>query len=312
MQGVSIIIAVKRRRKAEKSKSLATVQHGELWGSRSRKYDALWEGSLPSLVPTELPNNAPQFAFVERDYVLQVDYDLGFSVTDLMPTNVTGIVSMGDNFIIKPTQTELIQNIQFLLQSGCSASDLTARFGLGKNYADWVVEGRSKLEFDETKIVPIAYRPFDTFWTYFDNKLLWRWREKIMRSLIDKPNVAMAICRQGVGEDWANVFVSNLIGDDSYVSNRSRERGYFCPLYLYPEEGTLETSARVNFDPKIYAEIRERAGLNQKPSPLAGGEGAAPAAEGEGGDGAAPSPAATKLGPSYTRPSPSLAPSPAR
>jgi Type ISP C-terminal specificity domain/N-6 DNA Methylase len=292
MQGVAIIVAVKHRQKSKESKELAKVRHGDLWGSRANKYEALWDGRLSTIVPTELPNNGPQFAFVERNYVLQIDYDRGFSVTDLMPANVTGVVSMGDNFIIKSMQTELIQNIQFLLQSGCSASDLTARFGLGKNYADWVVEGRSKLEFDETKIVPIAYRPFDTFWTYFDNKLLWRWREKIMRSLIDKPNVAMAICRQGVGEDWANVFVSNLIGDDSYVSNRSRERGYFCPLYLYPEEGTLETERRVNFDPKIYAEITERAGLYESSPSTCDGEvagGAKAATDGGDADAAGPS-----------------------
>ena len=33
------------------------------------------------------------------------------------------------------------------------------------------------------------------------------------------------------------------------------------PLYLYPEEGTLETERRVNFDPKIYAAICAKAGL---------------------------------------------------
>lgn len=34
------------------------------------------------------------------------------------------------------------------------------------------------------------------------------------------------------------------------------------PLYLYPESGSLETERRVNFDPKIYAEIRAKAGLS--------------------------------------------------
>lgn len=33
------------------------------------------------------------------------------------------------------------------------------------------------------------------------------------------------------------------------------------PLYLYPEEGTLDQSIRVNFDPKLYTRIREAAGL---------------------------------------------------
>jgi len=33
------------------------------------------------------------------------------------------------------------------------------------------------------------------------------------------------------------------------------------PIYLYPEEGTLDQSTRVNFEPKLYARIREAAGL---------------------------------------------------
>ena len=52
-------------------------------------------------------------------------------------------------------------------------------------------------------------------------------------------------------------------------------------------EGTLETSACVNFDTKIYAEIRERAGLLR---PLPSGEGGAAIAAGGEGDQAAEAP----------------------
>lgn len=52
-----------------------------------------------------------------------------------------------------------------------------------------------------------------------------------------------------------------MMGDDSFVSNRSKERGYFTPLYILPEEGTLDQTIRVNFDPKLYAQIRKAAGL---------------------------------------------------
>ena len=82
-----------------------------------------------------------------------------------------------------------------------------------------------------------------------------------MQHLLDGQNLALAICRQCVDDNWANVFLADKIGDDSYVSNRSKERGYYFPLYLYPEPGTLDTERRVNFDPKIYAAICAAAGL---------------------------------------------------
>ncbi len=261
MQGVAIIVAVKHRRNGKAPKPLAEVRHGELWGTRDGKYAHLWDGTTASLAATLLPHKAPQHPFVLRDYDVEAEYAKGFSVAELMPANVTGIVTMGDGFIIADSPMHLKENIDYLLNSGCSAAELKARFGLGKNYADWVVSGRSKVTLDEARIVPISYRPFDTRSTYFDNKLLWRWRENVMQHLKDRDNMAIAVCRQGVGKEWANVFIANLIGDDSYVSNRSKERGYFCPLYLYPEEGTLDQTIRVNFDPKLFAEIREAAGL---------------------------------------------------
>ena len=76
------------------------------------------------------------------------------------------------------------------------------------------------------------------------------------------------------------------------------------PLYLYPEEGTLETERRVNFDPKIYAQIREKAGLSQNPSPPAG-EGGAPL--GAGGEGVRQSPPSDLGASPPTTPSPSAA-----
>jgi Type ISP C-terminal specificity domain len=61
---------------------------------------------------------------------------------------------------------------------------------------------------------------------------------------------------------------------------------------LYPEEDTLalrqaQDERRVNFDPKIYAEIRARAGL--KPSPLQGRGRSSEAAGGKGASDSGPS-----------------------
>lgn len=259
--GVAIIIAVKHRRHGKDPKPLAELRHGELWGTRDAKGKALWDADVSTASPEILAVKAPQYAFVPRDHELAEQYQKGFSIADLMPENVTGIVTMGDGFIIADDADALKENIEYLLKSSCNASDLKAKFDLGKNYAEWVMGNRTGLEFNLDKLTSIAYRPFDVRLTYFDNRLIWRWREKVMRNLVDGNNVSLAVCRQGVGEGWANVFISNLIGDDSYVSNRSKERGYFAPLYLYPEEGTLYQHIRINFEPKLYARIRKAAGL---------------------------------------------------
>ena len=48
-QGVAIIVAVKHHRNATMPKPLAEVRHGELWGSREAKGNALWERELSEL-----------------------------------------------------------------------------------------------------------------------------------------------------------------------------------------------------------------------------------------------------------------------
>lgn len=257
MQGVAIILAVKKRRVGKAPKPLAEIRHGELWGTRDGKYAQLWDGTAASLVSTPLPHKAPQHPFVLRDYDLEAEYTKGFSVAELMPANVTGIVTMGDGFIIADSPAQLKANIDHLLNSGCSAAELKARYGLGKNYADWVVDGRSKLTLDEALIVPISYRPFDSRWTYFDNRLLWRWRESVMRHLTKPCNFDLMMTRQTKDE------IGALVGDSiaAHKAFSAYDITYNMPLYLYPEQGTLDQSIRVNFDPKLYAQIRKAAGL---------------------------------------------------
>lgn len=262
MQGVAIIIAVKHKAKGNSPKQLAEVRHGELWGTRDGKYAQLWDGTTASLVATPLPHKAPQHPFVLRDYDVEADYAKGFSVAELMPANVTGIVTMGDGFIIADTPAQLKANIDYLLNSGCSAAELKVRYGLGKNYADWAVDGRSKLILDEALIVPISYRPFDSRWTYFDNRLLWRWRESVMRHLTKSSNFNLMMTRQT--KDEIGALVCDSIAAHKAFS--AYDITYNMPLYLYPEEGTLDQTIRVNFDPKLYAKLRDAAGLTGPPA----------------------------------------------
>ena len=257
MQGVSIVIAVKRRACHGSDKSLASVFHGELWGNRELKYEALWQSRSQDLSATPLTPDTKQYPFVPRSSFHDDIYNHGFHMTDLMRENVTGIVTMGDGFILAESPNEIRSNIEYLQSPSSTASHLKTLFNLGKNYADWVFSTRSKLQFDASKIVPISYRPFDSRWTYFDNKLLWRWRESVMRHMVNHPNFDLMLTRQTKDEVGALV-TQNIAAHKAFSAY---DITYNFPLYLYPEEGTLDPTIRVNFDPKLYAQIREAAGL---------------------------------------------------
>lgn len=258
-QGVALIVAV---RNPSKTSSIGVVRHGELWGSRDAKNNALWEGTLASLSSTLLPTKAELFDFVVRSAESAV-YEAGFSVPELMPANVTGIVTMGDGFIVADSPGSLRTNLDYFLASGCSEEDLKSRFALGKNYAKWALGNRESIVLESRRIVPIAYRPLDTRWTYFDNKLLWRWREDIMRHMVDRPNFNLMLTRQTKDEVGALV-VDSIAAHKAFSAY---DITYNFPLYLYPQEreqhdAFAATQRTLNFDPKLYTAICNAAGID--------------------------------------------------
>ena len=139
-------------------------------------------------------------------------------------------------FVMDENKNVVAERVQKLARGEYNEAALNTEFGLGKNYAKFVLSNCAKLEFDEKKLIQLNYRPFDICWTYFDNKVLWRWRENVMKHFL-KDNLALGYCRQIVSEIFSHIFVANNMMDDSFVSNKSRERGYCAPLYLYREDG---------------------------------------------------------------------------
>ena len=261
-QGVAIIIAVKKGG-AGKDKPLAKVFHGDLWGTRSGKYDALREAGVKAKHFEPLSLQAPQYVMTRRDYALEEAYLEGFGVQELMPVNSVGIVTARDALTIDMDKGELWRRVQDF--AALPVEEAREKYQLGKDVRDWQVgwaQADVKQNFSEDRVVPIAYRPFDTRWTCYTGNsrgFICYPRDEVMRQLNGVSNMALSICRQSGVNEWAHISCVQTIVDDSYVSNRSKERGYALPLYLYPEEGSLDQTRRVNFDPKIWRKLRELA-----------------------------------------------------
>lgn len=253
-QGVAIIIAVKKR---GQSKGLAEVHHGDLWGGREEKYQALNAGYIGKLMPQRLDCAAPQFAFVPRNLDLVEQYQRGFGVQEFMPTNTTGIVTMGDGFAIAETPEQLRSNLVDLIENENTEASLKAKYELGKNYAEWILGNRAVLAKEKLECVSICYRPFDTRVTYFDNRILWRWRENVMRNMFQE-NMAFSFTRtvEG-GRAFADALVFNH--PITHHSLSIKEVNILSPLYLYPSEQDLDQSRRVNFDEKLYQRLQKLA-----------------------------------------------------
>lgn len=256
LQGVSIIVAVKRK---QPGVGLADVFHSDLWGSRSSKYDWLWQGGAPS---TKLDVREPNYSFVPRENDLEAVYRDGFYLADLMPTNSVGIVTARDALTIDMDKSLLWQRVQDF--SVLDADAAREKYQLGPDAQDWkakdaIADVAAKLS--EKKLTQVTYRPFDHRWTYYTGTARGfhcRPRSEVMQHLVSAENLALIVPKQ-TKEQVGGLATKYLSGHKSFSAY---DISSIFPLYLYPEEGTLETERRVNFDPKIYAEIRERAGLS--------------------------------------------------
>lgn len=265
MQGVAIIIGVKHRQIGKQAKPLAEVRHGELWGSREAKGAALWDGAMPELARTVLPHKAPAHPFVARDYDVETEYAKGFSVAELMPLNSNGIVTARDELTIDMDREALWNRVQdFTLTD---AETLRTRYDLGKDVQDWSV-ARAKADvianLSPSQLVPIAYRPFSQNWTYYTGTsrgFQCRPRNEVMKNYVGHVNLGLLTSKGVKDRTYRHVFVTTAVSEAIFLSGTTASNAMNLPLYLHPEEGTLDQTIRVNFDPKLYAQIREAADL---------------------------------------------------
>lgn len=279
-QGVCIAIMVRKSDKARQRKRgannkipLALLRHYEFWGSRSGKSESLHSGSLADLAWADPAPSDPYYFFVPKDLSLQSQYDEGFSIVDLMPAKVTGVITARDGLAIDFDDSAASDKLDRFIDPTRSDSEVRAEFFGGRanpkpgDTRAWnMSDARRKLAAMEMGALlrPIAYRPFDKRVIAYTPLLVDWGREAFMRHILDRPNIALVTCRQGVGSTWDNAFVADTLGDDSYVSNRSRERGYYLPLFLTKEDDLLRGGSELNFDSNLYAAICNAAGIAPK------------------------------------------------
>ena len=233
-QGVSINIFIKNGKK--RKDELAEVYHCDLYGVREFKYNYLLEHSFTTTDFTRIEPSAPFYFFIKRDTANEEVYNRGFSVNDMFPVSTVGVVTAKDAVLIDTSKSLLLDKV-----------------------AD-----HYQIQPDKMLIANIDYRPFDKRYVYYDVSKIERPREKVMRHFIEGDNVGLMTCRQTV-IDWSHIGVSKYIVDDSRVSNKTKERGYVFPLYLYDAQDGK--SRRPNLDMEIVGEIADRIGLTFEAEP---------------------------------------------
>ncbi len=266
MQGVSINIFVKHgnisQRRDAKAKSASRppqniVHYADMWGLREDKYDALEKGLLNSIKWQTVEVKEPMCFFVPKNNEGEGEYNRGFRIDKLIKVNSTAVLTMGDSFVVCSDKHILGKRIQYVNENTPAEDSLKEQFGLGKNYAEFLLGNLPLPEVIKT----YNYRPFDKRWVNYSPKSIWRTRITVMQHFEQQGNVGLVTCRQSATESWALANVTDCIADDCFVSNKTKERGYVFPLYLYEEyHGKMQKVPNLNSEivKKIEAALGEK------------------------------------------------------
>ena len=267
MQGVSINILVKTGKK--KAGELGKVYHFDLYGRRDDKYQFLKDSNLADIGFTELPNVAPNYFMVQKDFAAQGEYDKGFGLTELFPANSVGVVTSRDDFVTDFKRDNLISKVKSFFD--WDKAKILRELPVKENKTWKIDEVKAKaICFDSEHIRKITYRPFDIKYIYFEESFIERTRKEVIKNFY-QDNIGIVAARQCVS-DWRYIFITNTMGEFNLTGTAGRfGSGNFFPLYLYQEKDTqtnlLESdnqdtlSRTPNLDPKIVADIAKAIGL---------------------------------------------------
>ena len=109
------------------------------------------------------------------------------------------------------------------------------------------------------------YRPFDYRWINYDLKRVSRHRFEVMYHFINKENYGFIAIRNN-RDDSDTYFVCDGLADKAIIS--SKDNASVFPLYLYPEEGSIDTSRRANMEEKIWTQINTTIGKEASPEDI--------------------------------------------
>lgn len=256
-QGVSIFIGVKKPK--AKTQKLATVWHRELFGSRQQKYDLLDTSKGLHDGFEKITPDAPHYFFVQANYDLQSEYNLGISLNELFPRTLLGPNSHRDDFAIAFNAQEAAIRIKDFEDTSLSNELMSEKYSL-KDNRDWsLAKSRTAISFDKTP-TKCLYRPFDDRFMLYGSYAFDYHRPLINDELLRDENLALIFTRQ-TKEAFSAFITDKPVGQHKLVT--PYDGSYLSPLYLYPDATDLYATEkrRPNLKPEALTRLAQATGL---------------------------------------------------
>ena len=277
-QGVAIGLFIKEIGKD----SPAKVRYAELWGLREGKYHTLLETDIDKTEWAELTPSSPFYLFVPVKEELLSEYQKGWKVTDIFPTNSVGIVTSRDHFVMDFDDSTLKERITSFRGTALSDEEIKERFELDDKQGWSVSDTRKAVRQDkdwETGFTRCLYRPFDIRHVFYHKAVIERIRQEVMHNMLAGDNLALITSRMTKGETYKHTLASRIISEVILLSPNTSNNAFVFPLYIYPlekkvkpdksggNEGgvqdvmTLQEKREPNLNPEFITAFSDKLGL---------------------------------------------------
>ena len=247
-QGVAIGMFVKQGNRRT-GPDQVRVRHGKMWGDRQTKYERLLAETVASTAWQQIDSAGPFYLFILFDRTVD-SYYYGWSpINDIMPVNVTGLVTARDDFVIDFDEASLLQRISALRDTSISDEDIRREYFAGKGSKKYppgdsrgwkLPAARSRVRADadwRERSAPILYRPFDRRQIYYVPWMVDWPRTEAMPHMLASKNIGLIYMRQvAQGDSYSHFGVTReLVDNRAFYSNKGIMN--VGPLYLYPGVG---------------------------------------------------------------------------
>lgn len=229
-QGVAIALFIKKKT------SQPGIYHSDLWGLRERKYQWLTDNSFKTTPWEKLTPKTPFYLFIPRNTKSEKVYNKFTALPTIFPIHSIGIQTHRDDLVIDTDKEALKDRIRTLRNSSISDSIIRKNMKI-EDTGSWNLEqARKKLQADdewEARILPVAFRPFDNRWLFYQKDLVDRPRTEVMQHMA-RQNLGLNAMRQFAYnvETYNYALITDSITDSRiFISNKGA--AYFFPLYLY-------------------------------------------------------------------------------
>lgn len=265
MQGVAIALFIKSKEQT----GIGKLYYKDIFGKRKKKYIFLNEKNVTSTKWEELQPFKPYYFFVKKDFKLIETYNKFMAIEEIFIENKSGIATGKDKVLIDFDKAKLARRLSVRDKEIFTISMRT--YGVKEELITKWHEVLKKSDI-KRQIKEYSYRLFDNRFVVYNKRILQRARKSIMNHMLNE-NLGIVLTKQLAKLPYGHCFVSSEIGDRCLISLRTKELGYFFPLYLYPDPDQKDLFSHLeeakgkqpNISPKVFLALSEA--YNNDPTP---------------------------------------------